>query len=382
MLEPQIYRANESLAKSFLPSWRIARIHNLDHFERVGFPVRLNTIRELAQIIDTMQEHRFDAYMRELDGLNADEHDAVVRACRDVIEFQLTYLPHRPAVLPISTMISAYALYRKICGAKPDVRSVLEIGPGCGYLSFFLRHHAALEDYSQIEACESFYILQNLVNVHCFGPRFDERALPPEDTPATAFFTVERELEVSPTIALRAPPKCRHFPWWRLGDVAAEGPRYDVITANANLLEFAPSALEDYLALLDLVLKPDGLFIVQCTGTPAHGTPAELLLQLRARGLSLLVFTHANRPTVFPAAPGSTEGAPSALREVVTPVHNAIFVKSGHPLFARYNDLANYRVGYVAAEPIVQNALFARPADRRPYSIEDFVDATDRALHA
>jgi hypothetical protein len=28
---------------------------------------------------------------------------------------------------------------------------------------FFLKHHRSLTNYSQIEACESFYILQNLV---------------------------------------------------------------------------------------------------------------------------------------------------------------------------------------------------------------------------
>ena len=40
MLDSQIYRTNEQLAKSLLPNWRIGQVHNLDQFERVGFPVR------------------------------------------------------------------------------------------------------------------------------------------------------------------------------------------------------------------------------------------------------------------------------------------------------------------------------------------------------
>src|SRR5690242_7991242 len=119
MLDPQTYRASEHLAKTFLPSWRIAQVHNLDVFEKVGFPVRISTIRELGQIIDTMQEHRFERYMAELGGLTSEEYQLVVQCCIDLVWFQLTYLPHRQPLLPVSTILSAFAIYKKLKGANP-----------------------------------------------------------------------------------------------------------------------------------------------------------------------------------------------------------------------------------------------------------------------
>ena len=46
---------------------------------------------------------------------------------------------------------------------------------------------------------ESFYILQNLVNLYCFGHRCDERALPHENTPGIDVFSQE-----GPATELRA----------------------------------------------------------------------------------------------------------------------------------------------------------------------------------
>ena len=50
MLEPEIYRASERLAKAQLPTWWLAQTHNVDHFERTGFPVRISSIRETGQL--------------------------------------------------------------------------------------------------------------------------------------------------------------------------------------------------------------------------------------------------------------------------------------------------------------------------------------------
>ena len=383
MLDPQTYRANETLAKSLIPHWRISQTHNLDHFERVGFPVRVASVRDLGQIVDSMQENRFGGYMQELGGLAAEEHALIGEACRDVVEFLLSYLPHRPPILPISTILSAFTLYRKMCGVSPSFGSVLEIGPGCGYLSFFLRHHAALKNYSQIEACESFYILQNLVNLHCFGSRFDERALPAEGVEAVDFFVNrDNEMEFAPQLRLDRPtPKCVHYPWWRIGELISRDLRFDIVTSNANLLEFNPKALDDYLSLLHRVLAPEGAMIVQCAGYPANGNDETLLAKMYEKGFAPLFYVISSEPARF-AGSGSKgllgrlqNGGLEAIDLVVT---NALFVKAGHPLFGRYYDRKNYHVRFVAPEPIVRATYFDRPPDRRHYTVEQFLEETER----
>src|SRR5215470_12041239 len=116
MLEPEIYRRNERLAKAQLPTWRVAQTHNVDHFEKAGFPVRISSIREVGQLLDTMQENRFEKYMRELGGLTEGEYDLIIKACRDAVVMQLTYLPTRRPILPLSTLLSSFTLYKKFLG--------------------------------------------------------------------------------------------------------------------------------------------------------------------------------------------------------------------------------------------------------------------------
>ena len=385
MLDPTTYRASEQLAKSLIPSWRVAQIHNLDHFERAGFPVRISSIRELGQIVDTMQENRFKAYMEELGGLSKSEFSLVTSACADAVRLQLTFLPHRPAVLPISTVLSAFALYSKLCGVQRNFRSLLEIGPGCGYLSFFLRRHASLENYSQIEACESFYLLQNLVNVFCFGPRFDERALPSAETPAVDCFMSPRvDMEVSPRIDVsQLRPKCFHYSWWRIGEIVSQEIAYDIVTSNANLLEFNASALDDYLALMHRVLRPEGAFLVQCTGFSASGTVAQLLEKLYAKGFAPLMFVTEGAPTSAPQASksGLLDRLASGDRDVTRfTTNNALFVKQGHPLFDKYYDRKNYQLQFVANEQLVKETFFTRPSGRAAYGLADFIQATEARL--
>lgn len=386
MLDPQTYKANEQLAKSLIPSWRVSQIHNLDHFERAGFPVRISTIRELGMIIDTMQENRFDKYMTELGGLTSEEYEMIVAACKDSVRFQLTFLPHRQPVLPVSTLLSAFALQKKMLGANHEFKSVLEIGPGCGYLSFFLHKHIALKNYSQIEACESFYILQNLVNLYCFGARLDERALPQENIPAIDYFVNPRaDLEFSPKVRIgNSHTLCNHYPWWRIGEILSREVYYEIITSNANLLEFNAPALDDYLSLISRSLKSDGVFLVQCTGYPANGTVESLQDKLFEKGFASLMFIREGDKVRFPGNEGNTSllsRLAGGEREYVTfTTNNALLIKAGHPLFEKYYSRKNYNMNYVSPEPIVHDMFFARPPQRKNYSLSQFLEATEEAF--
>ena len=365
-----------------MPSWRVAQIHNVDIFERVGFPVRITSIRDVGQIVDTMQENRFRSYIDELSGLSEDEYGVVARACKDAVDFQLSYLPRRTPVVPLSTLLSAFALYTKMLGANPSFRSVLEIGPGCGYLSFFLRRHPQLQNYSQVEACESFYILQNLVNLFCFGIEFDEHAFLPSSVSALDYFMNPRsDTEVSPKVNVESKgTKCSHYPWWRIGEIINSRATFDIVTSNANLMEFNRAALDDYLSILHRALAPSGVFLVQCTGHSASGTVDELFEKLYEKQFAPLLIAEENKPIGFAQQQKANflEGWSSESRgQVQFTTKNAIFVKNGHPLFDRHYDKQNYRFGFIAAETLVRRTFFDRPKKRRDYSARDFVNTVE-----
>jgi hypothetical protein len=386
MLDPQTYRASELLAKSMSPHWRVAQTHNLDHFERSGFPVRISSIREIGQIIDSMQENRFATYMSELDGLTSAEHSLALEVCRDSVRFQMGYLPHRPPVLPISTLLSVLVLYKKLRGINPDFRTLLEVGPGCGYLSFVLRHHKTLENYSQIEACESFYVLQNLVNHYCFGHRSDDRALPPKDSSAIDIFTNPGpHSEFSPAVHIsKIRPLSTHYPWWRIGEIVAQERKFDIVTSNANLLEFNSAALDDYLSLIHRVLSPEGAFLVQCIGYPARGEPESVLLEkIYQKRFAPLLFVNPHIPIKCPATNVATVKhtlSQGTLPQVTFNVTNALFVRDGHPLFQRYYDQSNFFSPFVAPEAIVVRSYFDRPPGRRDHTLQSFVEETEKSI--
>lgn len=279
MLDPIMYRRAALQAPI---NWEI---HYPKVFENVGFPIHIESFAELGQLIDTMQENRFYDYQNELGGLTKHDFYQVVRICRDLVRFQKLYLPYQEPILPLSTLMSAFCLYKKLLRACPHFKSVLEIGPGCGYLSFFLQDHPHLTDYSQIESCESFYILQNLINIHCFDLEFKELAIPEQPSAYTwAKMPHPTDPKFSPVAQIKEHKVCTHYPCWCLDDVRTK--KFQLVTSNANLLEFTPEALDEYLKLIHEVLE--GFLVVQCLGAAAFGTPETLICKFHDAGFEIL----------------------------------------------------------------------------------------------
>jgi hypothetical protein len=379
MLEIADYRASERLARSVIGSWLTAQTHDVDHFARSGFPVRIESRHETGQLLDTMQENRFELFMRELNGLTASDATLLTDALAESVRFQMATLPKRRPIIPLSTMISSLTLYRKILGCKDRVESVLEVGPGCGYLAFFLANAPALRDYSQVEACESFYILQSLINAHLFRHRYCDFAI---RAGVDLSLNVRRDVDDTPIVldAELPPQACFHYPWWTLGMLYGSGPRYDVVTSNANLNEFSENALREYLAIFLRVLKDDGLFVVQCTGFPAHGTLEQLFDKLHAAGFAPL-FCGLAAENVDPAVTLSTTYRDMGFGERPFALNNLIMVKQGHPLFEACNRREAYAHGHAAAFNRLAT-IYDGSGARTRYSRQELVQAVKQRLRA
>lgn len=349
MFQISDYRQAESAAHARVHNWRMAEAQTVNTFIRVGFPVRIESPQEAGQLVDTMQEGRFESFMKEFDGIDDLDRELLVRALVASVHFQASQFPSRTPVVPISTMMSTLALYRKIRSFKADTRNVLEVGPGCGYLAFFLRQHADLDCYSQVEACESFYIFQAMVNRHLWGGLFLEDLQRPD--PRTVFSTMQLNVDhnVSLDRAILGKPKCRHYPWWSLDRVMEECANYDVVTSNANLNEMTRPALRDYLAVFHKTLSPSGIFLVQCTGFTGNGTEAELYDILSENGWA----------TVFCAIAGdSTFQTSKGLIKRNFPLNNIVMVREGHPLWKKAYGRANFRTGFMVDSPWIERMFF------------------------
>jgi len=333
MLDIPLYRMSESLARQAMRTWRYGQVHRVDAFEKAGFPVRLNNMGELDQIVGSMHDNaQFGPLQEQLGGFDEADLKRFVEALADFYEFYVATFRRPEVTVPLSEMLSHLTIYKMLLAYDPNFRSVLEIGPGNGLLSFFMARHAGLQDYTQIEACESFYLLQSLINGYLFGPEFDEWARPRGLEQAANCFLGSGHVsvqqltavpELNPVLPLDVVPVCRHSPWWRIADLAEQGWQYDIVTSNANLGEFTPEALSDYASLTHDILADDGILYVQCFGSPVNGSHAQVIERLYAVGLrALLLLPQGGVLT------GNDEGQQKRLA-----LGNGVFVKQGHPRF-------------------------------------------------
>lgn len=258
------YRRSETLARQVSPSWRQAQMHRPHTFIGTGFPVQVDSTADLLQLLDTMQEGRFVAFQRELGGLDEADLARLVAALADYCRFFGATFHATRCDLPLATMLAHDVLHRKLA-AWPCSARLLEIGPGCGYLSFFVARDPRIVHYAQIETTESFYLLQHLVNRHCFGDGLVEHAAidPLAARPVVLPHPVLPD-EPRVTVALPAAARCHHWPWWRIGDLAAA--RFDLVTSNANLTEMSDGAVRHYAQLIGHTLETDGAVVVQDMG--------------------------------------------------------------------------------------------------------------------
>ncbi|HLJ20279.1 MAG TPA: hypothetical protein VKU84_08780, partial [Stellaceae bacterium] len=364
------YRSRERLARSLISNWRIAATHQVDTFERVSFPVRIESIHETGQLLDTMQEGRYERYLAELGGLSAEDEALLCRALAEAVRFQIACLPRRKPIVPFSTMISALTLYKKLVGFKSDIGSVLEVGPGCGYLSIFLAQTPSLTDYSQVEACESFYIFQSLLNGFLFRHRFCELAT---TTGYDLSLNIRADIDAPYSITDREIPpyRCFHFPWWTLGALHERTRYYDVVTSNANLNEFTRDALHEYLTIFKRVMKDDGIFLEQCTGSEGHGTREGLFDVLHDAGFSPVFCALAEEEVErLQVALGAEPFLP--FRHKRFAVNNLILVKQEHPLYAGSCSRDHFSHGYAAAYDRLPG-MYLYGEERRPRSKDELM---------
>lgn len=383
MLEISDYRLGEQLGRSTISNWRIAEAHLVDHFIRVGFPVRIESRHEVGQLLDTMQENRSERFMTELGGLTAAEADSLTDALVSSVKFQIAHLPRRNPCVPFSTMISSLVLYKKIVGIKPDVESVLEVGPGCGYLSHFLAAHETLKDYSQVEACESFYVLQSMVNSYLFRHGFCDLAV---TAAADRALHIHRDLERPVVLVDEEIPayRCFHYPWWTLGMLHEGIGKYDVVTANANLNEFTRNALYEYLTIFWRAMKDDGVFLIQCTGYPAHGSTEDLMEVLHKFGFASLFCGMADE-NVRPDMVVTDKYRSLGFHRKKFALNNLILVKKGHPHYEANIGLKNYSHGFASELPrlrhMYEGGTEEYPRDsRRAYAIEEILETVKTKL--
>ena len=263
MIDINYYDSEEKLAKENVNHWIISKSYNLDVFQKSGFPIQFDNIQELYKIFDTMQEERFDSFIKELKGLTQEEIQLLSKVLINIIKFQLIYFPEKEIIIPLDTLISQFTLSQKIIQLKNSKCSIFEFGPGSGLHSFIFKEIDQIKTYTYTDACQSFYMLQNYINSFLYKNKFKQHVLEKRESQVFS----KKKFSISLPNIKKKKYVCESYPWWKLNKVLKKNKKYDIVTSNANLLEFSEGALDDYLKFIPNIIKKDGLFFAHCLGS-------------------------------------------------------------------------------------------------------------------
>ncbi|MEQ8587382.1 MAG: hypothetical protein RLO01_18505 [Thalassobaculaceae bacterium] len=266
MLDIATYDEADRAARVHCGHWATIRAMRPDFFAGQGFPTRIERLTELRYLFDAMSKWDSGPVLQEMGGALPEDVAEITAAVRSFVDLHRAVLDREPARIPLGTLTYQYLVARKVA-AFPRHASVLDIGPGEGYQSFYLSRDASVETYSAVEVTQSLYMLQTLVGDRAFGGKFRNHAVDPQPYPALHFPALRAD-GAAPLSALTVEPQATArshlFPWWK-AHLAFET-RYDVVMSNENICEMSTEAFAFYVGEIARRLSPDGVFLVHGIG--------------------------------------------------------------------------------------------------------------------
>jgi hypothetical protein len=232
VLDVDTYDVAERAAAQKYPN-RILQAFYPEMFATLGYPTRVECVRQLWRYVDLMQETRTHHNVEVLlQGLTTEEFELfkhVTRIVDDHAGKQFGRRAHATAAL--TRAIHVLRLIKIATGsARP---TVLEVGPGCGYLAMLL----VMEGYPYIgtDVVQAFYLYQSHM-LSCVAKNLRELAVEDCD-----ILTVEQP----------EPGTAIHVPWWKWITLTPEKVKLSagIMTSNHVLCEMHPSSMA-YMAVL------------------------------------------------------------------------------------------------------------------------------------
>jgi len=211
------YDDAELEGRTRVPNWAISAF-SLEVFESIGYPHRIRLARELWRYHDVMQDNRLDWNLALIGTSMDSETELIHRAAKAIANFSLSHFGFASTgVDMLSRAVYQFSLISDTLRAKQKPWTILEVGPGCGYLGLLLG--LCGHRYIALEASQAFRIYQSALFSDVFGVEYADGL-------------TQRDGRVS------------HLTWW---DFCAEGsslPRLTLATANHMLTEMNRMALE------------------------------------------------------------------------------------------------------------------------------------------
>jgi len=231
-------------------------------FLRFGYPVKVSEEMEIARFVDSQHEFQAAEFYDRSFPLSADEADLVSEIAADVAAYTERHFG-RP-IRPWSAPFSALKMFRIITALAQRLGkekfTVLEIGPGSGYLGALL-HNSGYRHIS-MDNTQAFYLWQNRLYQELAGTEFEE------------FCHDGSRLVDDPS------KKILHIPWWRFLEMDKDCPfSADFVVCDHAINELSDPALWVVLRVAaDMLRKSDnGMFLFSEMGVSLKGDSGEFV---------------------------------------------------------------------------------------------------------
>jgi hypothetical protein len=234
VLDAETYDVAERAAAEKFPN-RILQAFYPEMFATLGYPARVERVEQLWRYIDVMHETRTEFNTKHLlHGLTTEEFELFKRVTRLVDQHTTRQFAMRAH--PTAALLRAIHVLRLIKIVTGSARpTVLEVGPGCGYLAMLL----VMEGFPYVgtDVVQAFYLYQNQM-LSLVAENLRELAAEDQDQD---ILSIEQP----------QPGTAIHIPWWKWVTLTPDKIRLSagIMTSNHVLCEMHPSSMA-YLAVV------------------------------------------------------------------------------------------------------------------------------------
>ena len=243
MLKVKDYNNLEKLHSAKFPNYTLQAFLPVT-FALEGLNCNVEGESQLWRFIDTMQENRFKQNLNDLEILTDEEFNMLKHITHKVLEFSESLNCKLSAKNAITRSLIAYRAIRNVL---PKNSTIMEVGPGSGYLSAIL----ALSGYKvlSLEISQGFYIYQNHFYNFLLKDKFHDLAI--NEIPVIDF-------ERSDLI---------HVPWWHWADLSISYPSIDMVNCNHAINEMHTNSAKFLIRRTgDLMTNKNSLYLFESGG--------------------------------------------------------------------------------------------------------------------
>lgn len=267
-LSVEEYNKEEIVKKAELSN-RFLQAFQPEIFEKLGFPSRINSNREVFRFIDSMHDGRLKWYYDEAEMQPTEiEFKKIKELCKDISNY--TRRVYNKNVVVKAPLLSAMTTVRTIKALtdSSNVPTIFEIGGGSGIVGAML--HKEGYPYISTDITQAFYLTQNNLWEGLFPNKVEECFELP--------------------IVKKNKEKMYHIPYWNLWNLRNSDLEADIIVANHCLAEMHEFSLRFYLAYGRQLLRNSKykLLVAQAPGSLVYKNMEFLMRTFYRMGYVLL----------------------------------------------------------------------------------------------